>query len=52
VVLHSGEFGGGAELCWEFNIGPLAADFRAIAPDWLGLAGRINCATLSRDQTA
>lgn len=36
VLLHSGEFGGGADLCWEFNIGPLARDFRVIAPDWLG----------------
>ena len=36
VLLHSGEFGGSAELCWEFNIGSLARDFRVIAPDWLG----------------
>ncbi len=36
VLLHSGEFGGSAELCWEFNIGPLAGDFRVIAPDWRG----------------
>ena len=39
VLLHSGEFGGSAELCWEFNIGPLARDFRVIAPDWLGFGG-------------
>jgi 2-hydroxymuconate-semialdehyde hydrolase len=39
VLLHSGEFGGSAELCWEFNIGPLAGDFRVIAPDWLGFGG-------------
>jgi 2-hydroxymuconate-semialdehyde hydrolase len=39
VLLHSGEFGGGAELCWEFNVGPLARDFRVIAPDWLGFGG-------------
>lgn len=36
VLLHSGEFGGSAELCWELNIGPLAEDHRVIAPDWLG----------------
>jgi pimeloyl-ACP methyl ester carboxylesterase len=39
VLLHSGEFGASAELCWEFNIGPLAGDFRVIAPDWLGFGG-------------
>lgn len=36
VLLHSGEFGGSAELCWEFNIAALARNFRVIAPDWLG----------------
>jgi pimeloyl-ACP methyl ester carboxylesterase len=36
VLLHSGEFGGSAELCWEFNIATLARHFRVIAPDWLG----------------
>lgn len=36
VLLHSGEFGGGAEICWEYNIAALAADHRVIAPDWLG----------------
>jgi pimeloyl-ACP methyl ester carboxylesterase len=36
VLLHSGEFGGSAELCWEHNIAPLATDHRVIAPDWLG----------------
>jgi len=36
VLLHSGEVGGCAELCWEFNIGPLSKRFRVIAPDWLG----------------
>jgi len=39
VLLHSGEFGGSAELCWEFNIGPLAGDVRVIAPDRLGFGG-------------
>ncbi len=39
MLLHSGEFGGSAELCWEFSIGPLARDFRVIAPDWLGFGG-------------
>jgi 2-hydroxymuconate-semialdehyde hydrolase len=36
VLLHSGEFGAGAELCWERVIGPLAERHRVIAPDWLG----------------
>jgi 2-hydroxymuconate-semialdehyde hydrolase len=36
VLLHSGEFGGSAEICWELNIGVLATDHRVIAPDWLG----------------
>src|SRR5262245_11753928 len=36
VLLHSGEFGGCAELSWEFNIEALAKHFRVIAPDWLG----------------
>ncbi|MEV8517204.1 alpha/beta fold hydrolase [Dactylosporangium sp. NPDC051484] len=36
VLLHSGEFGGSAEICWEFNIAALAAGHRVIAPDWLG----------------
>jgi 2-hydroxymuconate-semialdehyde hydrolase len=39
VLLHSGEYGGCAELTWEHNIGPLARDFRVIAPDWLGFGG-------------
>jgi pimeloyl-ACP methyl ester carboxylesterase len=36
VLLHSGEFGGNAELCWEYLIPHLARQFRVIAPDWLG----------------
>jgi 2-hydroxymuconate-semialdehyde hydrolase len=36
VLLHSGEFGGCAELSWEFTIPALARHFRVIAPDWLG----------------
>src|ERR1700756_1922289 len=36
VLLHSGEFGGGAELSWEFTIPALSRHFRVIAPDWLG----------------
>jgi pimeloyl-ACP methyl ester carboxylesterase len=36
VLLHSGEFGGCAELSWEFTIPALARQFRVIAPDWLG----------------
>ena len=36
VLLHSGEFGGCAELSWEHNIGAFAEHCRVIAPDWLG----------------
>jgi 2-hydroxymuconate-semialdehyde hydrolase len=36
VLLHSGEFGASAELCWEHNIAALAEHFRVVAPDWLG----------------
>jgi pimeloyl-ACP methyl ester carboxylesterase len=36
VFLHSGEFGGCAELSWEFNIKAFAAHFHVVAPDWLG----------------
>lgn len=36
VLLHSGEFGGSAEICWEHNIAALAVERRVIAPDWLG----------------
>jgi 2-hydroxymuconate-semialdehyde hydrolase len=36
VLLHSGEFGGCAELSWEFNLPALAEPFHVIAPDWLG----------------
>lgn len=36
VLLHGGEFGGCAELSWEFNIEPLAEHFRVIAPDYVG----------------
>jgi pimeloyl-ACP methyl ester carboxylesterase len=36
VLLHSGEFGGCAELSWEYLIPDLSQHFRVIAPDWLG----------------
>ncbi|MBU7443501.1 alpha/beta fold hydrolase [Paraburkholderia fungorum] len=36
VLLHSGEFGGAAEISWEFNVSELAKHFHVIAPDWLG----------------
>ncbi|KXF56445.1 hypothetical protein AXA44_34440 [Rhodococcus sp. SC4] len=36
VLLHSGEFGASAELCWEYNIAALAQHYRVVAPDWLG----------------
>jgi pimeloyl-ACP methyl ester carboxylesterase len=39
VLLHGGEFGGCAELCWEHNIFELAAHFRVVAPDLLGFGG-------------
>lgn len=36
VLLHSGEFGGSAELTWEFALPALAEHFHVVAPDWLG----------------
>ncbi len=36
VLLHSGEFGAGAELGWERNIAALATRYRVLAPDQLG----------------
>ena len=36
VLLHSGEFGGCAELSWEFTLPRLAERYRVVAPDWLG----------------
>ncbi len=36
VLLHSGEYGGAAEISWEYTIPALAPEFRVIAPDWLG----------------
>ena len=36
VLLHSGEFGGSAEISWEHNLPALAEHFRVVAPDWLG----------------
>lgn len=36
VLLHGGEYGASAENTWKFNIGPLAQNFRVIAPDMLG----------------
>ncbi len=37
VLLHSGEFGGAAEISWEHAVPALAkAGYRAVAPDWLG----------------
>ena len=36
VLLHGGEFGVGAELGWEHNIGVLAEHYRVLAPDMLG----------------
>ena len=36
LLLHGGEFGGGAEVCWENTIPGLAEHHRVIAPDLLG----------------
>jgi len=36
LLLHSAEFGGAAEVTWEFNIGPLAERYHVLAPDHLG----------------
>ena len=36
VLLHSGEYGGCAEISWEYTIPALASGFRVLAPDWLG----------------
>ena len=36
VLLHSGEFGGCAELSWEFNLPALAAHFHVVAADLRG----------------
>ncbi|KXW70919.1 alpha/beta hydrolase [Mycolicibacterium phlei DSM 43072] len=36
VLLHGGEFGGGAEIAWERNIEALAAHYRVLALDMLG----------------
>jgi pimeloyl-ACP methyl ester carboxylesterase len=36
VLLHSGEFGGAAEISWEHALEPLARRFHVVAPDWLG----------------
>jgi pimeloyl-ACP methyl ester carboxylesterase len=36
LLLHSAEFGGAAELSWEYNIDVLAAHYHVLAPDHLG----------------
>ncbi|MFD1557268.1 alpha/beta fold hydrolase [Paraburkholderia silviterrae] len=36
VLLHSGEFGGCAEISWEYLIPKLSKSYRVVAPDWLG----------------
>ena len=36
ALLHSGEFGGCAEISWEFAVPALAEHFHVVAPDWLG----------------
>jgi 2-hydroxymuconate-semialdehyde hydrolase len=36
LLLHSAEFGGAAEVTWEFNIPALAQRYHVLAPDHLG----------------
>jgi 2-hydroxymuconate-semialdehyde hydrolase len=36
LLLHSAEFGGAAELSWEFNLDAIAEHFHVVAPDHLG----------------
>lgn len=36
LLLHGGEFGGEAEVCWEATIPSLARHYRVLAPDILG----------------
>ena len=36
VLLHGGEFGGEAEICWEATLPALARHYRVLAPDLLG----------------
>ncbi len=36
LLLHSAEFGGAAELSWEFNLDALAEHFHVLAPDHVG----------------
>src|SRR5262249_10521150 len=36
VLIHSGEFGGRAELSWRYNIAALAERFHVYAPDVVG----------------
>lgn len=36
LLLHSAEFGGAAEISWEFNIDALGRRFHVLAPDHLG----------------
>lgn len=36
LLLHSAEFGGAAEISWEYNIEAIAEHFHVVAPDHLG----------------
>lgn len=36
LLLHSAEFGGAAEISWEFNLDALGRHFHVLAPDHLG----------------
>ena len=36
LLLHGGEFGAGAEVCWERTMSALAEGHRVVAPDLLG----------------
>ncbi len=36
ILIHSGEYGASAELCWRYNIAALSRHFRVLAPDLVG----------------
>lgn len=36
LLLHSAEFGGAAEISWEYNLDAIAEHFHVVAPDHLG----------------
>jgi pimeloyl-ACP methyl ester carboxylesterase len=36
LLLHSAEFGGAAEISWQYNFDAIAEHFHVVAPDHLG----------------